>query len=108
MKLRKLDKYGPSVEGRDSPNWMIVDCQDIIVELFSPSILFILLLLLIEAREVYQLEDHWEGMRIGEDRYFKEATDETEEQIEKLMEKYALKPEFFDLLDDVKHNNELD
>lgn len=41
MKLRKLDKYDPSVEGRNSPNWMIVDCQDIIVELFSPSIYII-------------------------------------------------------------------
>lgn len=101
MKLRKLDKFNPTVEGRNSPNWMIVDCSDIIVQLFSASILFYF----IGAREVYQLEDHWEGMRVGKDRYLDDESIYDEETLEKLVSKYALNDDFFKLLDDIPNND---
>ncbi len=37
-----------SIEGKDTGDWVLVDCGDIIVHLFKP-----------EMREIYQLEKMW-------------------------------------------------
>ncbi|MDG1287315.1 MAG: ribosome silencing factor [Rickettsiales bacterium] len=37
-----------AIEGKDSGDWVLVDCGNIIVHLFKP-----------EAREIYQLEKMW-------------------------------------------------
>jgi ribosomal silencing factor RsfS len=42
------------VEARESDDWMLVDCGNIIVSVMDA-----------EAREVFDLERFWEGMELG-------------------------------------------
>ena len=41
----------PRTEGRDTGDWVLIDCGDIIVHLFRP-----------EVREFYQLEKMWQDL----------------------------------------------
>lgn len=47
-RLKESDMSVLSLEGKESGDWVLVDCGDIIVHLFKP-----------EAREMYQLEKMW-------------------------------------------------
>jgi len=51
-KIRKLRKRNLIVEGRDTEDWMLVDCETIVVHAFEKN-----------ARKLYNLEDHWTNMR---------------------------------------------
>ena len=42
------DNVYPIVEGRDSEDWILVDCGDVVLHLFMP-----------EARSMYDLESLW-------------------------------------------------
>lgn len=46
----------PAVEGRDEKYWMVVDCGNIIVNIFER-----------EARELYDLEKFWRELAAGND-----------------------------------------
>jgi|TARA_B110000971_G_scaffold215976_1_gene250298 ribosome-associated protein len=46
--LKKLGLNGCRIEGRDSPDWKLVDAHDVIIHLFHP-----------EKREFYDLEKMW-------------------------------------------------
>ncbi|KAK8799662.1 hypothetical protein WA158_006210 [Blastocystis sp. Blastoise] len=58
MKPRRLKNVSTSVEGREGCDWMVVDCGSIILQIFNPL-----------SRIQYNLEDHWECMIPGQDRY---------------------------------------
>jgi len=45
----------PRVHGRDSKNWMVVDCGDAVAHFMLP-----------ETREFYNIESLWTNMDIGE------------------------------------------
>ncbi|KUG01419.1 Ribosomal silencing factor RsfS [Phytophthora nicotianae] len=52
MKARELvDDFDYAVEGRDCDDWMIADCNNIVVHLMRA-----------DTRRILNLEDHWENM----------------------------------------------
>ncbi len=46
--VKKKYKIIPKIEGEADSGWMLVDCGDLIVHIFSP-----------DQRDFYQLEDLW-------------------------------------------------
>ncbi len=46
--LKKLGQFNCKIEGRESPDWKLVDASDIIVHIFHP-----------DKRKFYDLEKMW-------------------------------------------------
>ena len=55
-KLKETGVRGVRIEGLETCDWVLIDCNDIIVHVFRP-----------EVREFYKLEKMWSSERPGED-----------------------------------------
>lgn len=83
MKARNLsDDFEYSVEGRDCDDWMIADCNTIVVHFMQA-----------ETRRILNLEDHWENMENDRHRIYGHMDEE------EYMDKYGTS-ELMEYIDD--------
>jgi ribosome-associated protein len=64
LKERKMFYLNPCVEGKDCEDWMVVDCGDIFVHVFSPK-----------GREYYDLERKWAFQKVEDYEPFSNMKD---------------------------------
>lgn len=76
------DDFEYSVEGRDCDDWMIADCNNIVVHFMRA-----------ETRRILNLEDHWENMVDDKHRVYGDMTED------EYMDKFGTS-ELMDELDD--------
>lgn len=66
MRARKIvDDFEYSVEGRDCDDWMIADCNNIVVHFMRA-----------DTRRILALEDHWENMVDDKHRVYGDMTED--------------------------------
>lgn len=66
MKARRLaDDFDYAVEGRDCDDWMIADCNNIVVHFLRE-----------DTRRILNLEDHWENMVDDKHRVYGDMTED--------------------------------
>ncbi|OWZ12087.1 Iojap-like ribosome-associated protein [Phytophthora megakarya] len=86
MKAREIvDDFDYAVEGRDCDDWMIADCNNIVVHLMRA-----------DTRRILALEDHWENMVDDKHSVYGDMTED------EYMDKYGTS-ELMEYLDDEDH-----
>lgn len=66
MKARRLDDdFDYAVEGRDCDDWMIADCNNVVVHFLRE-----------DTRRILNLEDHWENMVDDKHRVYGDMTED--------------------------------
>lgn len=89
MRARQIeDEFEYSVEGRDCDDWMIADCNNIVVHFMRD-----------DTRRILNLEDHWENMVNDKHRVYGDMTED------EYMDKYGTS-ELMDYIEDEDHPNE--
>lgn len=89
MRARRIeDEFEYSVEGRDCDDWMIADCNNIVVHFMRD-----------DTRRILNLEDHWENMVNDKHRVYGDMTED------EYMDKYGTS-ELMDYIEDEDHPNE--
>lgn len=88
MRARQLeDEFSYSVEGRDCDDWMIADCNNIVVHFMRA-----------DTRRILNLEDHWENMVDDKHRVYGEMTED------EYMDKFGTS-ELMEYLEDEDHES---
>ncbi|KAG7393165.1 Mitochondrial assembly of ribosomal large subunit protein 1 [Phytophthora boehmeriae] len=86
MKAREIvDDFDYGVEGRDCDDWMIADCNNIVVHLMRA-----------DTRRILALEDHWENMVDDKHRIYGDMTED------EYMDKFGTS-ELMEYLEDEDH-----
>ncbi|RLN55746.1 hypothetical protein BBP00_00008363 [Phytophthora kernoviae] len=86
MKAREIvDEFDYGVEGRDCDDWMIADCNNIVVHLMHA-----------DTRRILALEDHWENMVNDKHRIYGDMTED------EYMDKFGTS-ELMEYLEDEDH-----
>ncbi|KAG1698587.1 hypothetical protein DVH05_014454 [Phytophthora capsici] len=91
MKARDIvDEFDYAVEGRDCDDWMIADCNNIVVHLMRA-----------DTRRILALEEHWENMVDDKHSVYGDMTED------EYMDKFGTS-ELMEYLEDEDHPNEDD